>query len=150
MWPTTSQTCQRLSCRKRTCNQSFLQWAKNGVRLLYYSLITCHSKAGTAFGIKPILREQYLFHLGLGEGKEIQYLLLMITCLGCIYFVLGYAEWKKVGKSFKKLLASSLVLEKALKLFPLIETAVISSWHRDNKATHLEILSTQAKGTMPV
>lgn len=74
------------------------------------------NKATTALGIKPTPKEWLLFHLDLGEGKEIQFLLMMITCLGCIYFAPGYAEWKKVGKSFQRQLASSLVLEKSLKL----------------------------------
>lgn len=60
------------------------------------------NKATTALGIKPTPKEWLLCHLDLGEGKEIQFHLMMITCLGCIYFAPGYAEWKKVGKSFQR------------------------------------------------
>lgn len=38
----------------------------------------------TVLGIKPTPKEWLLFHLDLGEGKEIQFLLLIISCLGCI------------------------------------------------------------------
>lgn len=44
------------------------------------------NKAITVLDIKPTPKEWLLFHLDLGEGKEIQFLLLLINCLGYIYF----------------------------------------------------------------
>lgn len=64
-------------------------------------LSDCPNKATTALGIKPTPKEWLLFHLDLREGKEIQFLLLMITCLGCIYFapvMLSGRRWAKVSK----------------------------------------------------
>lgn len=55
-------------------------------------LSDCPSKAITVLGINASPKERLLSHLDLGEGKEIQFLLLMITCLGCIYFGPGYAD----------------------------------------------------------
>lgn len=86
---------------------------KNGVIM---KMADCPNKATIVLGIKPTPKDWLLFHLDLGEGKKIQLLLLMINCLGCIYFVPGYAVWKKVGKSSRRPLGSRLVLEKSLKL----------------------------------